>query len=339
MMFFFFYKVFDFAVVTAELCMDYVNYLSREETAKLLEEVKAEIGVSWIRSAESFTISGTLRQIEEAHIFLEKGLYLPNGIEVASDHEMKDETASQPRKDHVSPSFEDQNDVQGEADQGHMALRTIDQVNDRQGRAEELDTDQGAPCESHSFEIQSFEVQPKIVKAIVEAHKEELDKIETECRVQVPRKAEGDKMALRPMDACSAEDYQKACDLFIARYQKTSQRFKVERFSINAIPKTFDTRKAMKKLEKEFPVSIEKSKDQKQWEMYGEAGHIGKALSFLQKEGVEIVRESKYDKSDSGLNRNDTRSQGDEVAMYGGGTEYPRGATSPGARQLEIYHG
>ena len=80
-------------------------------------------------------------------------------------------------------------------------------------------------------------------------------------------------------------------------------------------------------------------KDQKQWEMFGEAGHIEEAPSFLKKQGVEIERESKNVKSGSDLNGKDTKSQGDDVALCGGGTEYPRGATSPGARRLEIYHG
>ena len=331
------FKVFE--VVTAELSVDYVNDLSREETAKLLEEVKAKIGLSWIKSAESFTISGTLRQIEEAHMVLEKGMYLANGIEVGSDHEMKNDAASQPRKNHVPQPLEDENDVEMDVDQNHMALPTRDQANGRPGRTEEWDTDQGAPSKSHSFEIQSFEVQPKIVKVIVKAHKKELDDIETEFRVVIPRKAEENEIALRPMDACSAEDYEKACHLFIALYQKTFQLFKVERFSIKGGPKKGDDRETMRRMGKEFPVLIEKSKDQKQWEIYGEAGHTEKALNFLKKEGVEIERESKNVKSGSDLDGKDTRSQGDEVALYGGGTEYPRGATSSGARRLEIYHG
>ncbi|XP_068721738.1 uncharacterized protein [Montipora capricornis] len=288
--------------------MDYVNYLSREETAKLLEEVKAKIGVSWIKSAESFTISGTLRQIEEAHMVLEKGMYLANGIKVVSDHEMKNDAASQPRKNHVPQPLEDENDVEMDVDQNHMALPRRDQANGRPGRAEELDTDQETPSKSHSFESQSFEVQPKIAKAIVKAHKKELDDIETEFRVAIPRKAEGNKMALIPMDACSAEDYEKACDLFITLYQKTFQLFKVERFSVKGVSKNGDDRETMTRIAKEFPVSIEKSKDQKQWEMYGEASHIEKALSFLKKEGVEIERDSK--KVTSG------RSKGGEMARW-----------------------
>ena len=145
------------------------------------------------------------------------------------------------------------------------------------------------------------------------------------------------------MDACSAEDYEKACDLFITLYQKTSQLFTVERFSIKGVPKKGDDHETMRIIETEFPLSLENNKDQKRpeetMEMYGEAGHIEEAPSYLKKEGVEIERQPKNVKSRSGLNEKDTRSQGDEVALYGGGTEYPRGATSSGAQRLEIYHG
>ncbi|XP_068724843.1 uncharacterized protein [Montipora capricornis] len=320
-------EVFDFAVVTAELCMDYVNYLSREETAKLLEEVKAKIGVSWIKSAESFSISGTLRQIEEALMVLEKGMYLANGIEVVSDHEMKNDATSQPQKNHVPQPLEDDNDVEMDVDQNHMALPTRDQANGRPGRTEEWETDQGAPSKSHSFESQSFEVQPKIVKAVVKAHKKELDDIETEFGVVIPRKAEGNKIAVIPMDACSAENYEKACDLFTTLYQKTFQLFKVERFSVKGVSKTCDDRATMTRIAKEFPVSIEKSKDQKQWEMYGEASHIEKALSFLTKEGVELERDSK--KITSG------RSKGGKMALGGDGADHF--VTYQGRVKLSVY--
>ena len=198
-----------------------------------------------------------------------------------------------------------------------MALPTR---NDRPGGVEKLDTEQGAPSKSHSFQIQSFEVQPKIIKVFVKAHKKELDNIETEFRVVIPREVEGNNTTLRPMDACSAEDYEKACDLFITLYQKTFQLFTVERFSIKGVSKWGDDCETMRTVGKEFPVLIEKSKDQKQWEMYGEASHLEKALSFLKKEGVEIERESK--KVTNG------RFKGAEMALDEDGAEHLRGATS-----------
>ena len=212
-----------------------------------------------------------------------------------------------------------------------MALPTR---SDRSGGAEELGTDQGDASKSQSFEVQSFEVQPKIVKTITEAHKEELDNIETEFRVMIPREAEENIVVLRPMDSCSAKDYEKACDLFITLYQKTFQLFKVERFSVKGVSKNGDDRATMRRIAKEFPVSIEKSKDQKHWEMYGEASHIEKALSFLKKEGVEIERGSK--KVTIGI------SKGFEMALDGDGAEYLRAASSSDDRfvtyQGQIQH-
>ena len=65
-----------FKVVSAELCLEYVQSLSREEIKGLLVEIESKIGLRWSESAESFVIAGTLSQVKEAHKVLIKGMYL-----------------------------------------------------------------------------------------------------------------------------------------------------------------------------------------------------------------------------------------------------------------------
>ena len=84
-----------FELVSAELCLDYVQSLSREEIQGLLLEIESKIGLRWIESYESFVISGTLRQVEVAYRVLIKGAYSANGNEVVSDQEIKNEEAPQ----------------------------------------------------------------------------------------------------------------------------------------------------------------------------------------------------------------------------------------------------
>ena len=49
-------------------------------------------------------------------------------------------------------------------------------------------------------------------------------------------------------------------------------------------------------MSKTFPVSVELSKDQKHWELYGEERDLEAALELLRKEEIEIKRESGKDK-------------------------------------------
>ena len=65
-----------FEAVSARLCQEYVQSLSREEIWGLLLEIKSKIGLRWIKSAERLVISGTFSQVEEAHRVLIKGMYL-----------------------------------------------------------------------------------------------------------------------------------------------------------------------------------------------------------------------------------------------------------------------
>ena len=80
--------------------------------------------------------------------------------------------------------------------------------------------------------IQSFEVEPKFIKVFVKAYKTEVDDIEAEYHVVVPKEGKGGKISLIPEDGCSSEKYNKACDLFIDLYQQMTQAMKMERFSL-----------------------------------------------------------------------------------------------------------
>ena len=48
--------------------------------------------------------------------------------------------------------------------------------------------------------IQYFEVEPKFIKVFVKAHESEVNDIEAEYHVEVPREAKGGKISLKPKD-------------------------------------------------------------------------------------------------------------------------------------------
>ena len=330
-----------FEVVCAELCLEYVQSLSREEIEVLLREIEAKIGLRWIESAESFVISGTLSQVEEAHKVLMKGVYLVNGIQVVSDQEIKNEEAPQPQETGLSQANEErhevmQRDVNQEPAEPPLALES--EASPWLERAKDSHNDQGPPSESRAFEVLTFEVQPKILKVLAGAHKKELDEIEAQRLVTVPRAVEENQISLKPSDGCCAGDYEKACDAFINLYQKTSEIFKAERFSLSSGTRKSDGRDAIRRMSKEFPgVLIERSKDQKHWEMYGEAGHLQEALSYLKRMKVEIEMESKAFK-DGSDQAGRAKSKEAEKSLDGDQSENPRGFTTS-SNQLVLYYG
>ena len=324
-------------------------------------EIESKNGLRWIESAESFVVSGTLSQVEEAHRVLMKGVYLVNGIEVVSDQEIKSEEAPPPQETGLSQDNKErhevmQRDVNQESAEPPLALESEasqrdvhqesaepplaleSQASPWAERAEDSHNDQGPPSESRAFEVLTFEVQPKILKVLAGAHKKELDDIEAQRLVTVPRAVEGNQISLKPSDGCCAGDYEKACDAFINLYQKTSEIFKAERFSVSSGTRKSDGRDAIRRMSKEFPgVLIERNKDQKHWEMYGEEGHLQEALIYLKRMGVEIEMGSKALKDGSDLGGR-VKSKGAEKSLDGDQSENPRGFTTS-SDQLVLYYG
>lgn len=78
-------------MVSAELCLEFVEYLSRKKTRAFLKDMKARTGVEWIESSESFIMSGTFKQVEEVRSFLQENAsqsYLEHeGLEVKREQE------------------------------------------------------------------------------------------------------------------------------------------------------------------------------------------------------------------------------------------------------------
>ena len=129
------------------------------------------------------------------------------------------------------------------------------------------------------------------------AHKEELEDIEIKYHVEIPRKADGTKLSLKPKDSCTIEDYEQACNQFISLYQNTCLQVKMQRFSLKTETNIISARHTISKMSKHFPVSVEINKNQRQqWRLYGEADNIEEALEFLEKEGVQITREREDEK-------------------------------------------
>ena len=265
--------------------------ISREQTQNLLRIIAAKTGVRWIESAETFSMSGTFKQVEESRAFLQQGIHQSNGIAVV-DKVNGGEIRSQ-RREQSESRLDDKAEKEEEANHGSSILEDAIKAIRPEENTKEIRSDHKPSFLSDVPKIQSFEIEPKIVKAFMKSHRDKLDDIEAKHQIEIPRKPEGTNISLKPRKGCSAEEYEEACNLFINLYQKMYQLVKMERFSLKSEKLVVRSREAISKAEKIFPISIEMSKDRKHWEMYGEASHIEEALRYLEQEGVEIKRETK----------------------------------------------
>ena len=310
-------------MVSAELCLEFVESISHEQTQNLLKDIAAKTGIKWIESAHTFIMSGTFKQVEESRAFLQQGINQSNGV-VVLNNVRGEEIRSQSREESES-RLDDEVGHEGEANQDSaMLVAGIEAI-----RPEERTNETHSDCTSsspHSPEMVSFEVESKIAKALIKIHKEELDDIEAKQKVEIPRQPEGKKFSLKPKKGCSAEEFDEACNLFIDLYQKMYQLVKMERFPLKSEKTVVRSREEIAMAVKKFPIWIEVSKDRKQWEMYGEASHIEEALKYLEQEGVEIKRETEMAMDEDGRRRTKQNEEDMDVDP----SDYSRDNKSPG---------
>ena len=261
-----FFQVFE--VVSADLDLEFVQSVSREQTRTLLEDIGNENGVRWIERTETFSISGTFQQVEQTRNLLKETVSQSNGITVFTGLKRKDVSLQEQPPSHSE--IENQDDVSQNTNNGSHTDNKSSAI---------------------SSKIQDFEIEPKIFKVFIKAYDKDLYDMEAKYHVQIPRKAEGRKLSLKPESSCTANSYEEACNQFISLYQKMFQSVKMERFSLKKDKKPVPARDTINKMEKKLPILVEISQDRKHWELYGEAGHIEEAFRYLEEEGVEIKRE------------------------------------------------
>ena len=280
-------KVFE--LVSAELCLETVEMLTRGQTKTVLDEIAGKTGIKWIEGSETFTMSGNFKQVELSRTYLQQAIHQSGGNTVFNGLKRK---MTHPQKYDENESRFGSDESDGGLNQSSstaIAVRNGVHLQD-QGPNKDHVTSVATPA------IQDFEVEPKFIKVFVKAHKTEVDNIEAEYNVWVPREAKGGKIGLIPKDGCSGEKYDKACDLFIDLYQKMAQAMKMERFSLKTEKNIVPARNKIHAMSKKFPVSVELAKDQKHYELCGEERDLEAALEFLINEEIEIKRESGKDK-------------------------------------------
>ena len=113
-------------MVSAKLCLEFVEYLSRKKTRALLKDMKARTGVGWIESSESFIMSGTFKQVEEAHSFLQENASQSYGI-VVSNCPKRNESGSE-ENEGVKRPLDDKDDTEKDVSQNRPPTAAANKV-------------------------------------------------------------------------------------------------------------------------------------------------------------------------------------------------------------------
>lgn len=278
--------------MSAELCLETVQLLTREQTKVILEEIAGVTGVKWIEGSEHFTMSGAFKQVEMSRIYLQQAVNQSGGISVFTAEQEGKQLHPKKREKYKSHFGGEENEEMNQTSPGE------DDIQDKEdGLREDPNKTQSNQVASVSPpEIQCFEVEPKFINVFIKAHKAEMNDIEAKYHVEIPRETKEGKISLIPKDECSTEEYNKACDLFIDLYQQMTQIMKMERLSLKNEKNAIPARQKIQEISKKFPVLVELGKDRRHWELYGEEHDLEEALEFLEKEGIGIKREPKHDK-------------------------------------------
>lgn len=292
-----------FELVSAKICLATVEFLTRQQTEAVLKEIADKTGVKWLQVSTTFMMSGSLKQVEMSRGYLQQAISQYGGI--AEYNKMKKNFL----KLHNSRTAEAvREDTEGEVERTN-AIMKANNAQKKDPSDEEADATQidhmarVTPAKIHGFEVNS-----KLIKVFVKAHEAVLNDLEIQYHVEVPREAKEGKINLKPRSGCTGEEYEKACDLFIDLYQQMTQVMKMERFSLKNDKNVTPARKKIHEMGKNFPVLVEVCKDKKHWEVFGRQHDLEEALEYLQREEVEIEKES-----DKGKFPGDPRNDGQKV--------------------------
>ena len=290
-----------FELVSAEICLQTVEFLTRQHTEAVLEEIADKTGIKWLHVSDTFWMSGSLKQVEMSRGYLQQAISQYGGM--AEYNEMR-RKLSEPQNSRSAEAVCYREYTEGEVERTNAIMKAKN-TRKKDPCDEETDatqTDHMAPLTPAT--IPDFEVDPKLIKVFVMAHEAELNDIEVEYHVEVPREAKGGKVTLKPKRRCTVEEYEKACDRFIEMYQQMTQVMKMERFSLRNDKNVTAARRKIHEMGKKFPVLVEVCKDKKHWEVFGRQHDLEDALRYLQKEEVEIEKQSEKGKLPDDL-RND----------------------------------
>ena len=230
--------------------------MSSEDACSMMETIKTETNIHWHKASLVFMITGSFTEIQHARKCL---MYVLGGRgpslqpEGFVEHEL-----------HLSS-----NDVEEASSQGTVHNSEHDDPTSAIGK-----------LEINPQPVQ-YETDVKFGTYFSSRYKEQLAEMEQRSNIRIYWDQENFKVILTPMRNCDAETFLIANESFVSLYQEAHKNMTLKHFSLENSSTDERKRKIISTTAKEFSISIQKSLNRKQWEIYGEEEVVSAVLNKI----------------------------------------------------------
>ena len=228
--------------------------MSSEEIRSVMEGIKVETSIEWHETSYCFLITGSLSEIQNANKYLldtlkEKGHHLDD------------------LNSHSTKPFP--NDVEEASPQAAVNNSEHDDP-----------TSTIDKFENNPQPVQ-YETDVKFGTYFSARYKEQLTEMEQRSNIRIYWDQKNFKVILTPMRNCDAEKFLNANESFVSLYQGAHKNMTLKHFSLENASIDERKRKIISEITKEFSVSVQRSLNRKQWEIYGEEEVVGAVLNKI----------------------------------------------------------
>lgn len=221
--------------------------LSFRELRNLLEKVKNEAGITWRKDSDALILTGMFDQVQNAHKYLQEYFGRRPYLQLAQKEEAYSEDTENTK--HNAAGFSSK----------------VAKITD----------------------ICEVDVQPTFMKLLKQIYKTTLQDMEKEFSLEISWGEDERRVTIRPKENTQESLYHEGCDTFISLYQKVHQDFKREVVQIENVNDGEGIQNAIRLVEEQNPVVIEKLKNQ--LFVYAEENSLRSSVKALN-EQLELIQ-------------------------------------------------
>ena len=230
--------------------------MSSEEACSVMETIKTETNIHWHKASLVFMITGSFTEIQHARKCL---MYVLGGR---------------------GPSLQPEGFVEHEL---HLSSNDVEEASPQAAvnNSEPYDPTSAIDKLENNPQPVQYEIDVKFGTYFSGRYKEQLTKMEQRSNIKIYWDQENFKVILTPMRNCDAEKFQNANESFLSFYQEAHKNMTLKHFSLENSSTDERKRKILSATAKEFSISIQKSLNRKQWEIYGEEEVVSAVLNKI----------------------------------------------------------
>lgn len=226
--------------------------LSFRESHNLLEKVKNEAGITWREDADAFILTGMFDQVQNAHRYLQEYFGRRPYLQLTQEGEAYSKNTGNTKQN-----------ASGFSSQASKVAKITD--------------------------ICEVDVKPTFMKLLKQVYKTTLQDMEKEFSLEIVWGEDVQQVKIRPKGNTQESLYREGCDTFISLYEKVHQDFKPELVEIENGNDEKGIQDAIRLVEAQNPVVIEKLKNQ--LFVYAEEHEMKRSVKALKKQ-LELIQTS-----------------------------------------------